>query len=71
MDPNIVESITQDSLQVPSHVVFNHANYHRFGGGNDHVTDCSELSSVAITQRLSRSKYMTLIYYKSVETNAN
>lgn len=65
MESNIVTSVTQDHLQIPSHVVLNQANYHCSNNASAHSE--SGLSSVAITQRLSRSKYMTMIYYKGTE----
>lgn len=42
MEPNLVQSVTSQPLQVPSHVVLNHANF-ECGHSQD------GLSSVAIT----------------------
>ena len=61
MGLDLVQSITGKKLDVPSHVTLNHAISTRQNSENIGI------SSIAITQRLNRNKYMTLIYYKSSE----
>jgi hypothetical protein len=60
VEPNLIQGLTNEPLQIPSHVVLNQANFHK-------TEVSSQIESVAITQRLSRSKYMTLVYYKGTE----
>lgn len=59
MEQPLVQSITGNKLDVPSHVVLNQAISTR--KNNEH----KGISSIAVTQRLNRNKFMTLIYYKS------
>jgi hypothetical protein len=64
MGPNLVSSITSKKLEVPSHVVLNQAIC------QNNINESKGISSVAITQRISRSKFMTLIYYKGTDVSA-
>ena len=61
IEQNLAQSITGNKLDVPSHVVLNHAVSTK--KSNEH----KGISSIAVTQRLNRNKFMTLIYYKSSE----
>lgn len=61
MNQPIVQSITGSKLDAPSHVVLNHAI------STSQKSDHKGISSIAVTQRLNRNKFMTLIYYKSSE----
>jgi hypothetical protein len=49
MDANLCESIHQQALTVPSHVVLNHANFHSYAADQPKNTDCGDMASVAVT----------------------
>ena len=65
MEEGLQYHVANQKLDTPSHVVLNHANCWQEAQSN-----CYGLSQVALTQRLSKSKFMTLIYYKSIEVQA-
>ena len=64
--PILAEGMFNRNLDPPSHCVLNHVNcYKQFSkkDGDNHEDD-KELSAVSMTQRLSKNKFVTFVYYK-------
>ena len=63
--PILAEGMFNRNLDPPSHCVLNHVNCYKHFNDRARVgDDKEELSAVSMTQRLSKNKFVTFIYYK-------